>query len=130
MSWDIFVQDLPANAKAVQEIPRDFQPGPIGKRQAIIDAILDVAPNVDFTNPTWGSIEGDDWSIEVNIGEEDECSGFAFHVRGGDEAAKVVAAILAKLRLRALDSQTGDFFEANEAVNSLQSWRTYRNRIY
>jgi len=76
-------------------------------------------------------INGTDWSIEVNMGSEDECEGFAFHIRGGNEAAGIIAAILEYLGLRALDAQTGDFFVAGpEAMDSLKKWREYRDQVF
>ncbi|HEU5232272.1 MAG TPA: hypothetical protein VFU50_05390 [Terriglobales bacterium] len=129
MSWDIFVQDFPANAKTVAEIPSDFKPASIGNRTIIIEKIKDIVPSADFSNPAYGVIDGIGWSIEVSIPEE-ECKGFAFHVRGGDTAVGVVAAILQCLRLRALDAQTGKFFEAGPpALDSFYAWRDYRDRV-
>ena len=39
MSFDIFVQDIPAPAKSVDEIPEDFVPKPIGARSAVVASI-------------------------------------------------------------------------------------------
>jgi hypothetical protein len=41
MSWDIFVQDVPASVQSVAEIPDDFQPSPIGSRAEILAGILE-----------------------------------------------------------------------------------------
>lgn len=129
MSWDIFVQDLPRDAKSIADIPADFRPRPIGTRTDVIRKIKEVTPDADFSDPSWGRIEADDWSIEVSIGTDEECAGFALHVRGGDETVGVVAAILEHLNLRALDSQTGEFFVAGpEALESFQKWRAYRDQ--
>ena len=65
-----------------------------------------------FSDPSWGLIDANDWSVELNMGRAEECDGFVFHVRGGEDAVGVVAAILQQLDLRALDSQTGEFFVA------------------
>ena len=130
MSRDIFVQDIPKDAKAVEDIPNDFQPTPIGTRSQIIQKIKEVVPEADFTNPAWGHITGDGWSIEVNIGDSEECMGFAFHVRGEDEACGVVAAVLNALQLRAFDTQSRGFFVAGpEAIESFRSWRQYRDQV-
>jgi hypothetical protein len=130
MSWDIFVQDLPGNAKAVSDIPADFRPASIGKRSKVIEKIKEVVPTADFADPSWGLIEGDDWSVEVNIGTNEDCHGFAFHVRGGDAAVGVVAAVLEHMKLRALDSQTGEFFVSGpEAIESFRKWRAYRDQV-
>jgi hypothetical protein len=130
MSWDIFVQELPSEAKTVADIPSNFRPSVIGKRSEIIDSIIGVIPTADFSDPSWGLIEGQDWSIEVNLGQEEDCDGFGLHVRGGDATVGAVAAILRRLNLRALDSQTGEFFATNEsAVESFRQWRKYRDQV-
>ena len=131
MSWDIFVQDLPKNASTIKEIPRDFAPEPIGKRSQIIDKIRKIVPAADFSEPSWGRIRGDNWSIEVNMGKDEECSGFCFHVRGSDAAAGVVAAILDELKLRALDPahKSGFFTVGPVAVDAFRKWRAYRDQV-
>jgi hypothetical protein len=130
MSWDIFVQDLPRDAKTLEDIPQDFVPASIGERSTIIAKIKEVVPSVDFSDPSLGIIDEDDWSIEVDIDDSEDCKGFAFHVHGGDAAVGVVAAILEHLNLRALDSQSGDFFIAGpEAVENFRKWRDYRDQV-
>jgi len=131
LSWDIFVQDLPADARNVADIPDDFAPRPLMPRQALIDRITEVVPGADFTDPAWGKIDGPDFSIEVNIGEGDPVEGFAFHVRGGDQAAGIVADVLGHLGLRALDMgrDDGGFFDPDDAVENLRRWRAYRDQV-
>lgn len=130
MSCDIFVQDFPPDADSVEEIPADFHPASIGKRTTIVEQIRKVVPSAYFSNPGWGTIDGDDWSIEINMGPRDDCESFAFHVRGGDAAVGVVAAILQQLKLRAVNSQTGEFFVAGaEAMEAFNKWRIYRDQI-
>jgi len=130
MSWDIFVQDLPSEAHRIADIPDDFMPQPIGKRSEIIEKILEVVPVADFSDPSWGIIDGLDFAIEVNIGHDEIVDSFAFHVRGGDTGAGIVADILDHLNLRALDPNSeSSFFERETAVQNLNKWREYRNRV-
>ena len=130
MSWDIFVQDLPRDARSTADIPADFRPKPIGSRADVIRQINDLIPDADFSDPSWGRIEAEDWSIEVNMGADEECKSFALHVSGGDAVVGVVGAILKHLNLRALDSQTGEFFVAGaEALDNFQKWRAYRDQV-
>jgi hypothetical protein len=88
----------------VADISAEFKPASIGKRSIVIEKIKEVVPTADFSDPSWGRIDGDGWSIEVNIGTNEDCEGFAFHIRGRDAAVGAVAAILQHLKLRALDS--------------------------
>lgn len=102
MSFDVFVQDLPPDARTAADIPDDFAPRPIGRRADIVAGIRRAAPHADFTDSTWGRIDGPEYSIEVNIGPGEVLDGFAFHIRGGDAALVVVADILRELGLRAI----------------------------
>ena len=131
MSWDLFVQDLPAGAKTVRDIPSDSRPQSIGTRTDIIAVIRSVIPIVDFSDPSWGVIDGDGWSLEINLGDMEECQGFAFHVRGEGAAIGAVDAILKRLNLRAIDpsSETGIFSPGSDAVQSFDRWRSYRNQV-
>ena len=130
MSWDLIAIDIPPEFKCVADIPKGFMPSPIGKRSKVVERIKGIIPTADFSDPSWGLIDGEDWSIEVNLGKNHECKSFAFHVRGGDAAVGVVAAILQGLNLRAFDCQTGEFFVAgDEAIESFQRWRKYRDRF-
>ena len=130
MSWDIIAQDLPKSATSVEEIPDDFQPQPIGNRAQLIAQIRHVVPQADCTDPSWGIIEGDDWSIEVSTGDAEICESIAFHVRGGDGAIGAVATILGELKLRAIDCQSSEFFSAGpETLESFHTWRRYRDRV-
>jgi len=130
MSWDIFVQDLPRDAKSIEDIPQDFRPKPILPRKRIVEVFKEVAPFTDFSDPTWWNVDCDAFSIEVNIRAEDPCSGFALHVRGSSEAAGFVAEVLQRLGVRALDpsSETG-FFELERSREGFRKWQAYRDQI-
>jgi hypothetical protein len=131
VSWDIYVQDIPPSVKSASEMPADFEPRPLGRRSDIIARIRKVVPNADFTSPAWGLIDGPDFSIEISMGELEQVDSFAFHVRGGDLAAFVVADILRQLGLRAFDpsSPTGIFKLDGDPAAGLRRWRHYRDNI-
>ena len=128
MSWDIYVQDLP-DVGVLNEIPDEFVPRSIGPRSMIIAKIIERIPHADFTQPAWGLIEGPDWSIEVNLGDEEECQGFALHVRGGEGVVAAIQAIVECLEVRAIDMQTSEFFDVETATASLAQWRAYRDQV-
>lgn len=130
MSWDIFVQQLPDDVRAVSEMPNEFVPEPLGARSDIVSGIRDVFPTVDFSDPEWGRIDEEQFSIEINISADDPVRSFALHVRGDSSAAQAVAALLDRLRFRALDPQspTG-IFDAPAAYQSFDGWRDYRDQV-
>jgi len=131
-TWDIFVQDIPPGTQSADQVPTGFLAVPVGRREEIVAAIREIAPEVDFTEPTWGVIRGDDYIIEINIGDEDLTTDFAFHVRGDEGAVDVIEHILKRLDLRAFDPQSvsGIFRPGEEARESLRSWRAiHDNRV-
>lgn len=125
------MQDIPAAAQAVADIPANFDPAPLGPRSEFIDRIRELAPTADFTDPAWGTLETPHFSIEFNMGEADLIDSFAMHVRGGDEAAESVSALLATLELRAIDpsSASGILAPRAPASESLQRSRSYRDQV-
>ncbi|AHE56790.1 hypothetical protein [Sphingomonas sanxanigenens] len=128
MSWDISVQDLPPVA-TIEDIPDDFEPAPLGLRATLIDRILAALPGADFSDPSWGIIEGEGWSIEVSTGAEDVCQSIALHVRGGGAVIATVDAIIAQVGGRALDCQTGAFYDPGAAKQSFADWSAYRDQV-
>ncbi len=44
MIWDVCVQDLPIDARTIEDIPGDFVPSSIGRISEIIMKILEIAP--------------------------------------------------------------------------------------
>jgi hypothetical protein len=130
MSWDISIQDLPADAATVADIPSDFKPSALGLRSELIVRIQELLPDVDFKDPSWGILDGGDFGIEFNMGDDDLCDGFMLHVRGGGSTAMtVVARLLEHLKLRGFDCQTGDFFQNDAAEDSFRQWQEYRDRV-
>lgn len=129
MSWDLYAQDFPP-VDSVEHIPEDFEPEPLGPRVAVIAKILAAMPDVDFSDPSWGLLERDGWSIEFNLGEEEECEDLALHVRGcGRGAMEAVDTVLCAVGVRAIDAQTGEFFTLETAGQSFAAWQAYRDGI-
>ena len=131
MSWDIFVQDLPKGATRLGDIPDDFQPAPIGSPSELVHRISVIFPEADFSDPTWGVIEGSDFSLEVSLGDGDPITSFALHVRGGESAPFAVARLLTGLGLSGLDPQSdsGLFALDHASLEGFERWRRFRERV-
>lgn len=130
MSWDIFVQQIPEDVRHVGDIPSDFVPGPLGPRAEIVAGIRDVFPTVDFSDPEWGRVEEDGFSIEINMDAEDPVTSFALHARG-DGVAPAIAALLDRLGLRAFDPQSATgLFDPETSAQSHDAWRSIEIRLW
>jgi hypothetical protein len=132
MGWDLFAVKLPDSVKSTDDLRDDFKPEPIGTRAEIISAIREFVPAADFTDPAFGSIEGETFGMNVGLGGEEPLTTFALHVHGtGDEAVALVTAIFERLGVRAFDpsSETGIFVPGPDAKQSFQRWQAYRDRV-
>jgi hypothetical protein len=128
MSRDIFVQDLPRDAKTLDDVPDDFRPASLNlKRSDLIKLIKELVPSTDFTNPAWGSANSGRLCLEFNIGNDETVDSFAIHSRGATDDPLTIAIILDRLNLRGLDSATGDFFSLEKS--DVEGWKKYRDRV-
>src|SRR5712691_7008539 len=125
MSWDIFIQQFPDDARKVTDIPDTFTASPIGRRDEVMAKIRSVLPQVDFSDPAWGVLQGDGYSIEFGLGDDDVLYGITLHIRGSNAVLPHITSVLDALRLRAIDSWTGEFFDPEVAPHSLARWRGY-----
>lgn len=119
MSWDIYIQDLPA-VKSVRDLPANFQLKPIGTRKELEARIAEA---VAYTEHQDGWLFINRPNIDISIAFEMESSDqvryIVVHVHGGDQSAACVAAIVRHLGLRALDTATGEFFDTDALEESL-----------
>jgi hypothetical protein len=132
MSWDIFVQDLPAGIASIADIPDDFEPAPLGLRSEVIAKVSSLYPECSFVDASWGVLDLPGCSIELSLGSTEELQSFAMHVRGDERAPGVVAHILGELGMRALDpSSTSGLFEQDPILRSesFARWQSYRSRV-
>jgi hypothetical protein len=129
MSWDIFVSNYPADAKTADDIPDDFVGKPVGTRYELIGKIREIVPMAVFPDRSWGKIEGPGLDVEIRLGDSEIVRDFVIHVRGAEASAACVADILRHLKLRAVDSASGDFFDLNRRAEGFETWRAYRDGL-
>lgn len=125
MSWDIIIQQFPPAARRVADIPDTFSAGPIGRRADVIARLKAAVPGADFSDPSWGVLKAEGYSIEFGLGDDDPAYGLTLHVRGSDDVLPVVARVIDAVGMRAIDSWTGEFFDPQSAAQSLAGWRLY-----
>ena len=130
MSWDVFIQDLPPDARSVNDIPDDFEPRPLGSRGEIISRISERFPDADFSDPSWGRLYRGGYSVDISFGDDGGAvHGVTLHVRGADDAIPAVVSLIDTIGGKALDSWTGEFFDQAVALHSLRRWRAYLEEI-
>src|SRR5574344_399098 len=129
MSWDIFIQDLPQEIQRIKDIPDDFEPKIIGTRDSVIKSLCELFPNIDFSDKTWGILDGSKFQIEFNMGNEEHLNGFTLHIHGdSEEAIDIVLKVCSQLGLKAIDPNCENLFNKKDALKSFNEWKEYRER--
>ena len=130
MSWDISIFAAAAPPPSVEEMPSDWQGaslGALGEVRSILESSL---PGVTWESPSWGQFHGDGFSYDLNLGEEDPCTGFMVHVRG---SGNVVSPLLELCRPRnwyLLDVSEGEWLHHREDPEAgWVGFRAYRDSV-
>ncbi|MFD7023268.1 hypothetical protein [Promicromonospora sukumoe] len=110
MSWDISLFNAPPGV-TIEEIPRDYEPSPLGSSAEVLGRLKATFVDLDLSDPTWGFLNRQSWSIEFNVGGEDPVESIMLHVRGGGDAVQVVQETAHLLGCRAFDCSSGEFIE-------------------
>jgi hypothetical protein len=127
----VLLQRLPPGTHSVDEIPTDFRPEPLGPRDEVTARLLTSTPEIDFSDPAWGVLDGDGFSIELNVGADPVVDAVMLHVRGGGDALGAIRAIAEALGVPALDCSTSEIidFASPEADRGWRAWQAYRDKI-
>jgi hypothetical protein len=128
MSWDVVLMKVPSNIVTVEDFPDDFS-SELGPRSQVLLTLATVLPELDLTDPTWGILDGDDFSIQFNIGDDDPVDTIMLHVRGGDSAIGAIQRVCERTGWRALDMSGSGFINfAEDPAAGLRQWRIFRDR--
>ena len=130
MSWDVLILNLPPGTTVLEDVPdsTDVSLGPLSQ---VLDRLrASLGGDIDLTDPTWGTMEGEAFSIEFNIGDKDPCESIMLHVRGDDSAVEPIRVLCESTRWRAFDTTTGELMEFESGTQpGLRQWRAFRDRV-
>lgn len=129
MSWDVLLLRLPDNIASVQEIPDDYAPPPLGRRQEVLTAVSQSFPEADLSDPAWGELLGPTWSMELNIGSKDPVDSIMLHIRGSrDNVLAPVFRMASVLGCKVLDSSAGDLITPQD-TSGWHFFQEFRDRV-
>ncbi|MFV0135121.1 hypothetical protein ACLGIH_18190 [Streptomyces sp. HMX87] len=129
MSWDVLLLRLPGDAASMEELPDGWAPPPLGRRQEVLAAVREAAPEADLSDPSWGELLGAGWSMELGMGSEDPVDTVMLHIRGrGDGVLPHVLRLADALGCKALDLSTGSFLAAGDTAG-WHAFQAYRDRV-
>jgi hypothetical protein len=128
MSWDIIIQRTPTT-DGTDVVQDEWASVPLGSRAEVIARIKSSFPQADFADPQWGVLRTDAYLIEFSMGgDESSCDSVALHIRGGREALEVIESLTKTLQGQAIDCQSAEVFDIEEARKSFSEWENYRDR--
>jgi len=114
----------------VEQMPGDWRGESLGSEAEVREKISAVLPEVDWSDPTWGIIEGDGFSFEFNIGSEGPCDGFMIHVRGGGPVVTHLLKLAEKTGWYLLDcSQSEWLHHCKDPEAGWVGFQAYRDRV-
>lgn len=88
MSWDVILMNVPSNVRSISELEDEL---PIlGSKIEVLSILSSALPSINLSDPTWGVMDGDNFSIEFSIGDKDPIQTIMLFVRGSDDAVRVI----------------------------------------
>jgi hypothetical protein len=129
MSHLIAVFALPAHITSVEKLPDDFQ-SILGSRAAVLGLLADLFPDADFSDPTWVTLEREDFVIEFIVGTGDPVESVGLRIHGADSVMDAVHLLCQRTGWRAYDASLGALIDfAHNPAKGLQAWRSYAERV-
>ena len=126
MSWDVILMNLGGLQPPKEEALRPF---PMGTAEHVRASISHSMPSVDWSDPAWGILDREQWSIEFNLGPEPIIEGVMLHVRGGGDPVPEICRLCRENSWEALDCSTGEFLDlAAPARDGWEGFKRFRDR--
>jgi hypothetical protein len=117
---------LPKSINKIDEIQDDLI-DKLGTRDEVVSILIKIFPDGDFTDPTWGVLDRDGYSIEFNISEEHDITSFMLHVRGDNRSLEAIELIHNKTGWRPMDEELIDF--NGDPGKGLSQWKNAREQV-
>jgi hypothetical protein len=132
VSWDLVVFDFeealsdPQTGTAI--FPNMWEPPVIGDANTIRAKISEALSKVSWADPTWGTVDSADFSLEFNMGSEEAISNFMIHARG--HATPAILTLMSATGWRILDTSTGKWMhETSNPDEGREAFQSYLNIV-
>src|SRR4051812_29134959 len=125
MSWDVMICKFAGTTPATAEEIDNENMIPLGAAAEVRNRISEILPMVDWSAPSWGILDGDGFSIEFNVGEDDPITDMMLHVRGGGDAVTAIMSFVGRLGWSALDTSTSEFLDPKKP--SQEGWKGFQD---
>lgn len=130
MSWDVMIFNFGGKPPRPMEQLEESDFVPLGPALEVRNRISSILSGVNWSNPKWGTYDGDGFSIEFNVGKVDPIEHMMLHVRGGGDAIAAIARFAEPAGWSALDCSTGEFLDLrNPSQAGWEGFQAFRDRV-
>jgi hypothetical protein len=130
MSWDVVIANAPG-VNDLAEIGDDESAyTPLGTLTDVRSMLTRFFPDLDLTDPTWGDLDGGDFSIEFSVGSDDPVRSLMLHVRGSDRAVPVIRHLCQHSGWVAFDVNGPKLDLTGDTLPGLTEWRRLFEQSY
>ena len=127
MSWNVYILKFDGTPALEAMDADDFQPLPLGTSEAMRAKISSAFPNVDWSDPAWGSLDESGYSIEFPM-RDGELDGLTLIVRGGGCPIPAIARLCHQNGWSAVaDGELMNFGQPSSV--SWDEWQSYRDQV-
>jgi hypothetical protein len=125
MSWDIMIL-----TKDPREFSGDTKPPPLGGAGEVRTKISKSLPKVDWTDPAWGVLDGNGWSIEFNHETNGITDSIMLHLRGGSDPIVAIVKLCKDNGWVAYDTSADGLLDlAAPSAKSCQEFQAFRDKV-
>lgn len=128
MSWDAIIfnkTDLPAS---FESLPDGWKPTPIGTQEEVRTQISEVI-KMDWLSPAYGTLETEEFVVEINLGTEPTLDTIRLRVVGGGNPMPVLIHLCRSKNWALFDIQTSELIQTErEATASWGQFIEWRDR--
>jgi hypothetical protein len=136
MSWDVVIFNFgghpppsgEVNFEAMGETMKSKQP--LGRADDVRKTVTTHLPDVDWSDPDWGLLRGDGYSIEFSVRDEDVTETMMLYVRGGGDPVSAIAKLCKAAGWSALDTSTNQWLDPdNPSGEGWEGFQRYRDQV-
>lgn len=130
MSWDVMIFNTGGKKPPPVEQFQESDYEALGAAGAVRQRLSGLLPGIDWSDTTWGIYEGDGFSIEFNVGNDDPIGSMMLHVRGGGNAIAAIVTFARPLGWSALDCSTSEFLDLDRPSQAgWEEFQAFRDKV-
>lgn len=119
---------LPAGAALSRDAEGEAVAPPLGAADEVRAKIARSLPETDWSDPSWGTLEADEYTIEFNLAVKEHVRGLTCYIHGGASVLEPIARLCRDHGWSAFDTTTGKLLDpdapSSEGVEAFNDFRS------